>query len=230
MNGAPSPEAVALSVTTSPTLDSATNPERRVIQPGLRLYKPDSWFERLDPKRMFGRSAPLEVELGSGDGSFLIEWARRHPERDFIGVERLLGRVRKIDRKSQRLGLSNVLGLRIEAGYCLEWLLPPAAASAIHIYFPDPWPKRRHHKNRLVQEPFAARVREALQPGASVHLRTDNVDYFTQMQAVFDACPGFHRVPTPEELASVLTDFERGFVAAGIPTQRASYARDGLVA
>lgn len=196
------------------------------VERDQRIYKPASWFERLVPSRMFGREAPYEVELGSGDGSFLLEWARRHPDRDFIGVERLLGRIRKLDRKSQRLGLSNLLGLRIEASYCVEYLLPLASVSAIHIYFPDPWPKRRHHKNRLINETFAPKVHAALKPGACIHLRTDNLDYFAQMRAVFGAAPGFTLVETPDDLASVLTDFERGFLAEGIPTQRASYRRD----
>ncbi len=222
------PDAVAPSVSPAAPTVPPGKPDSTVlaIEPDQRIYQPPSWFERLDLQKMFGRSAPLEVELGSGDGSFLIEWARRHPERDFIGVERLLGRIRKLDRKSQRTGLTNVLGLRIEASYCVEFLLPPATASAIHIYFPDPWPKRRHHKNRLVNEHFATLIRQALQPGASVHLRTDNLDYFSQTESVFNACPGLHRIPTPEPLAALMTDFEREFVAAGIPTQRASYARD----
>ena len=152
-----------------PALEADRSLGRAVYERDKRIYRPASWFERLKLPEMFGRTVPVEVELGSGDGSFLIEWARRHPDRDFLGVERLLGRMRKIDRKSQKLGLTNVLGLRIEAAYCVEYLLPPASASAIHIYFPDPWPKRRHHKNRLVNERFTTLVREALKPGASVH-------------------------------------------------------------
>ena len=196
------------------------------VERDQRIFKPASWFERLVPARMFGREAPYEVELGSGDGSFLLEWARRHPDRDFIGVERLLGRIRKLDRKSQRQAIPNVLGLRIEASYCVQYLLPPSSVSAIHLYFPDPWPKRRHHKNRLVNRPFAASVLAALNPGACIHLRTDNLEYFTQMRDVFGSTPGFTSVATPDDLAAVLTDFERGFLADGIPTQRASYRRE----
>ncbi len=191
----------------------------------LRLHKPASWFERLNPEAMFGRSAPLEVELGSGDGSFLVNWAQHHPDRNFIGVERLLGRIRKLDRKTQRLGLNNLLGLRIEASYCLEFLLPPASVDALHVYFPDPWPKRRHHKNRLVNDRFPTIAAQALKPGAIAHLRTDNTEYFAQIVAVFNASPLFRPVDTPGDLASFTTDFERDFNAAGIPTQYASYVR-----
>jgi len=220
----PDPVERADSPATPTESDLKTNPA--FIERDKRIYKPASWFERLNLQQMFGRAVPVEVELGSGDGSFLIEWARRHPDRDFIGVERLLGRIRKLDRKCQKNQLTNILGLRIEAAYCVEYLLPPAATAAIHIYFPDPWPKRRHHKNRLVNERFATLVRESLKPSASVHLRTDNTDYFTQMCSVFDACPGLRSVPTPDALTTVMTDFEREFVAAGVPTQRASYVRD----
>lgn len=202
-------------------MPSASGP----VEDGRFLYQPASWFERLDLAAMFGGAAPLEVELGAGDGSFLIAWARAHPGRHFIGVERLLGRVRKIDRKAQRAGLVNVRGLRIEASYCLEHLLPAASVGALHVYFPDPWPKRRHHKNRLVNERFPALARMALAPGACVHLRTDNVEYFEQMTTVFAGATGFERVDPPSELIAVTTDFEREFLKQGIPTQRASYRR-----
>lgn len=195
------------------------------IQPGRWLYRPASWFERLDPTLMFGRSAPLEVELGSGDGGFLVEWARRHPERDFAGLERLLGRVRKIDRKAQRLNLTNVRGLRIEASYSLEYLWPAGSVEVLHVYFPDPWPKRKHRKNRLVNERFPELAAMALRAGGVVHLRTDDLDYYTQMRSVFAAAPGFEEVETPADLLEVRTDFEREFNARGVVTLRASYRR-----
>jgi hypothetical protein len=85
---------------------------------------------------------PLEVELGCGDASFLVEYARRNPAKNFIGVERLLGRLQKLDRKGRRAGLKNLRGVRIESAYFLQYLLPPHSAQALHIYFPDPWPKK----------------------------------------------------------------------------------------
>src|SRR5580658_1242240 len=98
------------------------------------IHPLESVVERLDLGRMFAQTQPLEVELGSGDGSFLAQYAGRHPERNFIGVERLLGRLRKLDRKAARFGLGNVRAVRIEASYFLEYLLPPASAEAVHIY------------------------------------------------------------------------------------------------
>jgi tRNA (guanine-N7-)-methyltransferase len=184
-----------------------------------------SVVERLDLGRMFPQAQPLEIELGSGDGSFLAQYAGQHRERNFIGVERLLGRLRKLDRKSARLGLTNVRAVRIEAGYFLEHLLPPASADAVHIYFPDPWPKRRHHKHRLINERFPVLARHALSKGGVVYLRTDDAAYFAQMKEVFAACDSFAETPTPEELAVTLTDFERGFLAKGIQTLRAAFRK-----
>ena len=172
---------------------------------------------------LFPRSQPLEIELGCGDASFLIEYARQHPQKNFIGVERLLGRIAKLDKKGRRAGLMNVRGVRIESSYFLKFLLPPRSADAVHIYFPDPWPKKRHHKNRLVNESFPGIARDALTPGGKVYLRTDDTDYFRQMTEVFDADKNFQKIQTPAELTEILTDFERDFNARGIQTLRAAY-------
>jgi tRNA (guanine-N7-)-methyltransferase len=163
------------------------------------------------------------VELGCGDGSFLAAWAAQNPGRNFIGLERLLGRIRKLYRKGRRAGLTNLRGIRIESAYFIEYLLPPKSAAALHIYFPDPWPKRKHRHHRLVNERFPEIARQALEDGGAVYLRTDNQDYFDQMTQVFGADARFQAVPTPDALASVTTDFEREFLARGIPTLRAAY-------
>jgi tRNA (guanine-N7-)-methyltransferase len=190
--------------------------------PGL-IVELHSIVERLDSTQIFPRSQPLAVELGCGDASFLAEYARRHPERNFIGVERLLGRIRKLDRKGRRAGLTNLRGVQIESSYFLQYLLPPHSASALHIYFPDPWPKKRHRKNRLINESFPRLAQAALAPGGGVYLRTDDDDYFAQMTGVFGASKEFQRIETPPELAELLTDFEREFRARGINTLRAAY-------
>ena len=182
-----------------------------------------SIVERLDVARLFLRPQPLEVELGCGDASFLVEYARRNPVINFIGVERLLGRLQKLDRKGRRLGLANTRGVRIESSYFLQYLLPPHGATALHIYFPDPWPKKKHRKHRLINETFPALARGALAPGGTVFLRTDDADYFQQMNEVFDAVDFFEKTDTPAALSEITTDFERDFNARGIPTLRAAY-------
>jgi tRNA (guanine-N7-)-methyltransferase len=185
-----------------------------------------SIIERLGLAQIFPKPQPLEVELGCGDASFLVEYARRNPGKNFIGVERLLGRIQKLDRKGRRAGLVNLRGVRIESSYFLKYLLPPHAASALHIYFPDPWPKKKHHRHRLINEDFPALARAALAPGGAVFLRTDDADYFAQMTGVFGASGKFQKIETPDALAEVPTDFEREFNARGIPTLRAAYRRD----
>jgi tRNA (guanine-N7-)-methyltransferase len=177
----------------------------------------------LDLAVLFPEAQPLEVELGCGDASFLVEYARRHPARNFIGVERLLGRLRKLDRKGQRTGLTNLRGVQIESSYFLKYLLPAHSISGLHIYFPDPWPKKKHRKNRLINESFPRLARAALTPAGVVYLRTDDADYFAQMTAVFGAVAEFQKVETPPELSDLPTDFERDFHARGIPTLRATY-------
>jgi tRNA (guanine-N7-)-methyltransferase len=189
------------------------------------IFRPESYFQRLDLACLFSRIQPLEVELGSGDGSFLAQHARAHPEHNFVGVERLLGRLRKIDRKGLRERLTNLRLLRIEAGYFLEYLLPSGSVHGLHVYFPDPWPKRKHHRHRLVNPRFAELVWKALEPEGSIYFRTDNTEYFAQITKVFQENPLFQARETPPGLASIPTDFEREFHARGIATFSAAYQR-----
>jgi tRNA (guanine-N7-)-methyltransferase len=193
------------------------------VSPASLLVDLHSIVERLSLAQLFPKTQPLAVELGCGDASFLAEYARRNPDQNFIGVERLLGRIQKLDRKGRRAGLANLRGVRIESAYFMQYLLPPHAASALHIYFPDPWPKKKHRRHRLIHEGFPALARVALVPGGVVYLRTDDPDYFGQMTEVFGASQEFQKVETPPELVEVLTDFEREFNAQGIPTLRAAY-------
>ncbi len=189
------------------------------------IYNLESITEVIDLAQLFPHPQPLEIELGAGDGSFLIDYARIHSQRNFIGIERLLGRLSKIDRRARRAGLANLRCIRIESSYFLEYLLPPNSAAALHIYFPDPWPKRKHRRHRLINERFPTLASRALRPAARVYLRTDDQDYFEQMVTVFGASSLFHPVETPAEILSLLTDFERGFKARGVATLQAAYEK-----
>jgi tRNA (guanine-N7-)-methyltransferase len=189
------------------------------------IVQPRSFFERLDLARLFPSAQPLDVELGSGDGSFLVHYAKTHPELNFLGIERLLGRLRKIDRKGRRLGLTNLRVIRVEAGYFLEYMLPPQSVRDLHIYFPDPWPKRKHRKHRLINTKFAEIAAQVTTPGGAVHLRTDDADYFAQMTAVFRESPHFRQTTPPPELLAIRTDFEADFNARGIQSLVVSYQR-----
>lgn len=189
----------------------------------MLIHRIPSIVERLDLGKLFPQPQPLEVELGAGDGSFLAQYAALHPENNFIGVERLLGRLRKIDRKGLRAGLANLRLFRIEASYFLEFLLPEKSMVALHIYFPDPWPKRKQQKNRLVNERFTELAQRVLVRGGIVHLRTDDSDYFSQMTRVFDANAAFEKIAVPAELSAVVTDFERNFQSRNVGTRAAAY-------
>lgn len=205
-------------------MSAETRGESTPVQVLVRLT---SIVEPLELERLFERPAPLEVELGSGDGGFLMRYAGLHPERNFLGVERLLGRIRKLERKAPRLGLTNLRGLRIEAAYLLRYLLPPASVQALHVYFPDPWPKKRHRVRRLVNTGFASCAARVVMPGGVVYVRTDDQDYFAQMQEVFAGCAAFAPTETPGELTEVATDFEAEFLAQGRPTLRAAWRLNG---
>lgn len=192
------------------------------------LYEFTSVIDRIPLDTMFPKEQPLEIEIGAGDGSFIDQWHQLHPERNYLALERLLGRLTKIRKKALRSSLCNLICIRAEASYFTDYLLPAQWARAFHIYFPDPWPKKRHHKNRLIQPGYAAAVWRALEPGGVVYLRTDDVPYFTHMKEVFASVTGlFAETETPAELAAVTTDFERFFNAKGIPTNYAAYRRIG---
>lgn len=190
---------------------------------GGMIYELPSLLERIDLAQLFPLAQPLVVELGCGDGSFLLNYAKVNPQWNFIGVERLLGRIKKIDRKGLRLGLTNLRGIRIESSYFLEYLLPKHSAEALHVYFPDPWPKMKHRRHRFINERFPTLARLALKPHGTVYLRTDDADYFEHMLRVFSEDRHFHKIETPAKLLGSKTDFEVDFNARGIPTRHATY-------
>ncbi len=189
------------------------------------IFKPKSYVEQLPLSEMFENASPLEVELGSGDGSFIVQYARLNPAVNFIGVERLLGRFRKIDRKGLRAGLRNLRLVRLEASYFLAFMLPADSLKAIHIYFPDPWPKRRHWNRRLINDQFAKTVEQKLQTSGFIFLRTDDIPYLEQMQRVFGSNPSFIPVEAPAQLLAVHTDFERGFQQRGVQTHALAFQK-----
>jgi tRNA (guanine-N7-)-methyltransferase len=183
---------------------------------------PQSYIARLDLPKIFGRTAPLQVDLGCGDGSFLSTLAERMPEKNFLGVERLIGRVRSACRKAARI--DNMRVIRVETAYAVRYLLPEQSVQVFHLLFPDPWPKRRHKRRRVMTVEFLRSVHCALAPQGLLRIATDQLDYFDQMQRLARADPQFAIVEpllaTSIEVDDVdlpLSKFERKFRQQGVP-------------
>ncbi len=150
---------------------------------------------------------PLEVDLGAGDGSFAIESATNLPKTNFLAIERLKGRAIKIAKKASRAQLANLRVLRLDGLYALEYLLPPKSVSGLHLLFPDPWPKRRHEKYRILQKPFLNALKRVLKSGGFFHFATDDAAYWTQGLDLLALAPDFITVQPLREVPQ--TDFER---------------------
>jgi tRNA (guanine-N7-)-methyltransferase len=148
----------------------------------------------LHAKSVFQRTAPLIVEIGSGMGETTARIAAAHPEVDFIAIEVHGPGVGSLLNRIEQEKLANLRIVRHDAVEVLRHMIPAGALAALHIFFPDPWPKKRHHKRRLVQPAFVALAAEKLAPGGIVHLATDWPDYAEQMELVFLNEPLFQPV------------------------------------
>jgi tRNA (guanine-N7-)-methyltransferase len=167
----------------------------------------------IDLDAVFGRRAPRLLEIGFGNGDMLVELASASPATDFIGVEVHPPGVGHCLLAVSERGLANVRVVMHDAVEVLEQMVPPAALDEVLLYFPDPWPKKRHHKRRLVQPEFAALVASRLKPGGRFKLATDWEPYAAWMLEVLNASPELSNVATdggcverPERSA---TRFER---------------------
>lgn len=180
---------------------------------------PEDYLVPLDLEKTFGRSAPLEVDLGCGDGRFLIGQAERFPERNFLGIEKLAGRVETACRKGARVGLRNLRVLRLETSYAIQYLLPPASTEVVHLLFPDPWPKSKHRRRRIVTPEFFATVHRLLAPGGRLRIATDQENYFAAIRAHVSPAIFVEETESPAE-DFPLTTFEKRYVAQDLPIYR----------
>ena len=155
----------------------------------FRVIELDSLTDRLDLDKIFGRTAPLHIDLGCGDGSFLCALAQRMPDKNFLGIERLLNRLRTSAHKAA--ALDNVRLLRMESFYAVRYLLPAESVEGFYLLFPDPWPKRRHHRRRIVTAEFLGSVHTALRKNGRIYIATDDVDYFGKIKEIAKSNPGF---------------------------------------
>ena len=178
---------------------------------------PETYVAPLDPIAIFGRTAPLHVDLGCGDGSFLCELAQRHPNKDFLGIDRLVGRVAQACHKAA--ALENVRILNVESSYAVGYLLPERSVETFYLLFPDPWPKRRHQRRRIVKTDFLNAIHRALADDGVFRIATDQLDYFEKIRAVARNQSDF-AILDIEDADLPRTKFERRFSALGAPIYR----------
>jgi tRNA (guanine-N7-)-methyltransferase len=154
--------------------------------------------QALDWPATFGRSAPRVLEIGFGMGDATAQVAAAQPEKDFIGIEVHPPGVGALLERIEALDLRNLRILQHDAVQVLEQMIPAASLSALHIWFPDPWPKKRHHKRRLIQPAFVAELARRLAPGGILHCSTDWQPYAEQMLEVLSAEPALQNTAGPE--------------------------------
>ena len=183
----------------------------------------------------FDPSRPLEVEVGCGKGRFLTGRAAANPDMDFLGIERMLGRVHSFDDKCRRLKISNAHVLRLEALYTFWYLLPAHSVKTVYVFFPDPWPKKKHHSHRLFGPIFLKALWKRLAPGGRLEFATDHEEYF---RFVTEECfpafecngadvsremPAFRKVAPMERGPEAWTEFETRFRGQGLPIYSAAW-------
>jgi tRNA (guanine-N7-)-methyltransferase len=185
---------------------------------------PPTWTE------IFGNSNPVEVEIGFGKGAFLLTLARNHPERNFFGVEFAKRWSFRLSRLIERDGPSNVIAMHADFTCLVRTMIWPESVSAYHLYFPDPWWKRRHRYRRLFQEDFPSSLVRTLTPGGLIFLASDVHEYFTQIVQQFTEISHLTQFPWERDQVNkrgklILTDFERKYRQEGRPIFYAGFRK-----
>lgn len=168
-----------------------TRGQQRALDTLGPQYLLDAEGPPLNLTALFGRTAPVTLEIGFGNGESLADQAARHSERDYVGIEVHRPGVGHLLQLVERDGLTNMRLFCADAVEVLERRIPDAALDTVQIFFPDPWHKKRHHKRRLVQPEFVARLARKLAPGGRLHLATDWAEYAEHMLEVMEGAPDF---------------------------------------
>lgn len=179
---------------------------------------------------IFGNDHPVEVEIGMGKGTFLLRRARGLPERNFLGIEWANEFYRYAVDRMQRWKMTNVRIVRTDASLFIRNHCPPASIAVLHIYHPDPWPKKRHHKRRLFQRPFVDAAVRCLSPGGRLAVQTDHAEYFEIIQGLLRETAGLEEVPFDDgefgvEDARLGTNFEVKYLREGRSIYRLALRR-----
>lgn len=200
-----------------------TAAQERALADLMPVYGIDFRDDLLHPAQVFGRDAPLVLEIGSGMGETTAHIAAEQPGTDFIAVEVHGPGVGSLLKRIAEQRLANLRLIRHDAAEVLEHMIADCALAGLHLFFPDPWPKKRHHKRRLVQPAFAALAARKLAPGGYLHAATDWPDYAVQMAQVFDEQPLLARAV--EARARPPTKFEQRGVKLGHEVRDLVYRR-----
>jgi len=198
------------------------NPGARAAAESVMVATDGAAFA-LDLAALFGRSAPLEIEVGAGRGDFLIERAAACPERDFLAVELAASVARLMAARAGRRALRNLRVLVADARTIVNLMLPAASVAAYHIYFPDPWPKARHGKHRMLSPATVAGLARTLAPGGRIHVASDVEEWAAAIFAMLGA--GGLVAAGGEAAGARFTGFARKYIEAGKPIHAASFRR-----
>ena len=201
-----------------------TPSQQRALEELLPRYGLSFASDFIDAKNIFGRTAPLVVEVGSGMGETTVEIAQANPDTDYIAVEVHGPGVGGLLKRIDALGLKNLRIIRHDAVEVLEHMIPDGSLAGLHLFFPDPWPKKRHHKRRLVQPPFAALAARKLAPGGCFHAATDWPEYAAQIEDVFSVSSSFKKEFNDRKNRPV-TKFEHRGVKLGHEVRDLIYRR-----
>ncbi len=176
---------------------------------------------------IFGNDAPVEVEIGPGTGTFILTAAAESPDVNFYGVEHSRARATRLQDAICTRGLANARVINGDAACVVSALLPAAGVRAYHVYFPDPWWKRRHHRRRLFTPAFAAALARTLAPGGQVHVATDVEETFALILQTLGQCGSFLRNGVRAPRRNGLTAFERKGLARGALIREATFVKPG---
>jgi tRNA (guanine-N7-)-methyltransferase len=201
-----------------------TTAQQRALEKLWPTYGIDYTAAQLDLDRIFGRHAPVVVEIGFGDGEALVAAAAAAADTDFIGIDVHPPGVGHCLLHLERRGLDNVRLIRHDAVEVLREQVPDAALSQVRLFFPDPWPKKRHHKRRIVQPEFVALLARKIAPGGRFHVATDWKNYAEHIARTMDQAPGFEPAPPAGE-ARPETKFELRGKRLGHQTWERTYLR-----
>ena len=184
--------------------------------PDEHIYPSAPW----DPLVQFDRRAPLEIEIGSGKARFLIEAARRTPLHNFLGIELSLSYYRICRERIARSGLPNIRMVRADARHFVETSLTPSSVAAFHVYFPDPWPKKRQRKRRLLDGVYLELLSSRLEPGGCVRIATDHADYGSGIDPVLSTVADLERLDWEDLPPPPPTHYEIKYQKEGRPIWR----------